>query len=654
MQLRSASPNLLRLAALAAVLGGTMLVLANVVALLDLASPDLFGGSDAITDVVLSGRGSLTILGELLATLGLIGLYVRQSEAAGGIGLVGFVLAFLGHELVRGNYLAVLFADLGLALFGIASLRARVYPRAAAVLLIVSALIREMFNPTINVGFGAELPYVGASAAVVLWGVIAWMGFVLLTGRDEGEASTPVPSFPTLLRLGAEAAVFGAALIVLFDIVQVADLFRPDPGSSPDTFGEAIIIALYIQQLLSVLGEAIVMLGLVAFYVRQSEAAPQSVSTQVLGLVGFLVAFVGTFFALDIEDVNWGAALAADLGWALFGMTALQVRLYPRLASTLLVTSALLRGLFNPLIVSFLAGEVGGTSASYLLYQGPGAYLAYASIGVDIFFHAVVIWLGLALLFRTTIPGPGSQQHEDEGGAFRRFSRFRLRLLWVFVLVVGLLPISLVTGIFPGERPPGLDEAQAATTQTNPSCPTPDQATYGAYASSRLVVHNACQHAVGTVHLVNEGETDGDVDILVRIDPEYASLTGSPQNVDNLRRFGYGGDLMMELMPRDGRPTDPTTGEIRSPHIPVPEAGDKVDVWGAWVFDSQHGYYEIHPIFSMSTSSDSGASWGDTYTSGPQYGGPPRSTPDARNAYTRCRDENGNSCIGYYDPKVER
>jgi hypothetical protein len=142
---------------------------------------------------------------------------------------------------------------------------------------------------------------------------------------------------------------------------------------------------------------------------------------------------------------------------------------------------------------------------------------------------------------------------------------------------------------------------------------------------------------IGTVHTVAEGESDGDVDIYVRVDPEYASLTGRPQNVDNVRRFSYGGDLLLELMPRD------------TPHIPVPNAGDKMDVWGAYVFDSQHGYYETHPVFSMSTSSDGGVTWGNTYTSGPQYGGPPRTTPNAT-AFTKCRDENGNPCAGYYKP----
>jgi hypothetical protein len=623
-------------------LAGAMLVVANVVTLLDLLFPNLMqgsGGAGNFAVATLAGRSTLVVLGELLVGLGLVGLYARQAGAAGTIGLAGFVLAFLGHALVRGNYLAVLFSDLGLALFGVASLRARVYPRAAAVLLIVSALVREVFNPTVDVGPGADFPYIGAGAAVVLSGVVTWMGFVLLTQRGEGEeARTTSPSASAnLLRLGGLAAVVGTALIVLFDVAQFFELSSPDPGASPGALGEAGIAFMYAQQLSSVLGEAVVMLGLVALYVRLSAATLQSRPTQILGLIGFLAAYSGTYFALDIEDVNWGAVLGANLGWALFGVASLRARVYPRTAAVLLVVSALVSSLLNPLIVTYAAGEVDGGSPSHLLYQGPGAYpLAYVSIIMDIVFYAAIAWLGFALLFERRSQSL-RLRHLDEGGTFHRYSSSRFRLLGVVVLVAGLLPIAWVTGILPGGQPPGLDVAQATSTETNPSCPPADQATYGAYTSKRLVVHNPCQHMIGTVEAVAEGETDGDVDIYVRVDPEYASLTGRPQNVNDVRRFSYGGNLLLELMPRD------------APHIPVPNAGDKMDVWGAYVFDSQHGYYEIHPVVSMSTSSDGGVTWGNTYTSGPQYGGPPRTTPNAT-AFTKCRDENGNPCVGYYKP----
>jgi hypothetical protein len=628
-----------------------MLVVGQSVQFLDLLNLSLFGhDAEAPTQYA---RTLLLPLGELLVTLGLVGLYVRQAGEAGIVGLVGFVLAFLGVELIRGNYLAVLLANLGLALFGVGSLRAGIYPRTASVLLIVSALVREAFSPTVDVGPGARFGYVGAGAAVVLFVAIAWMGFVLLTRRGEGveEAQTsprPSTTSPNLLWLGGLATVVGAALVVLFDLTQLVNLYRPDPGASTSGLDQAEITIMYVQQLLALLGEALVGLGLVALYVRLSEVIPRESGgargMQLLTLVGFLVAFGGTYFALDVEDVNWAAVLVAHLGWVLFGTACLRASrtslVYPRLALVLLIITALIAGVFlNPLIVNQALGE---DTASSILYVGQGDYpLAYVSTGSDIAFNLVVAWLGFTLLREARREARAStrraRSRRDTGGTSFRYSSPKISLITGVVLLAGLLQVALITGILPGGKPPGLDVAQAQSTETDPSCPSANQATYGAYHSNRLVLHDSCQHLVATVQKVKGGEYDGDLDIYVNVDPEYASLTGAPQNIDNLRRYSNGGNLLIELMPRD------------APHIPSPEPGDKVDVYGAYVFDSQHGFYEIHPIFKMAASSDGGVSWGDTYTSGPQYGGPPRRAY-ASQAFTQCRDQKGKRCKGYYDP----
>ena len=654
--------RLLRLAGLAALVGGSILVLARGVRLLDLTFPNLFEGSGATVLAALSVAPGLRGAGELLVGLGLIGLYVRQARGAGITGFVGFVLALLGTELIRANYLAVMFADLGLALFGVASLRAQVYPRAAAVLLIVSALVSEIFNPTVRVALGENVPGVGAVAGMVLFGTLAWMGLLLFRERHEvveEEVQTfPRPfssTGPNLLWLGGLATVVGAALVVLFGLSELVNLFRPDPGASTSGFDQAEVVIMYVQQNLALVGGALVGLGLVALYVDQAqEEEPtdhQPPGVRVLALIGFLLAFCGSFFALDIEDVNWAAVLATNVGWILFGAACYlraprAPRLYPRPALVLLIATALIGGVFlNPIVVTLVVGE---SWASSLLYVGQGAYpLAYASTGLEIVFNLAVAWLGLALLRRrragTTsarrrLPWGGGSTDQTSGRASFTTRPSTRVLLTAAVAILGLIPIALVTGIFPGGQPPELDVAQSEqSTETNPSCPSADQATYGAYHSSRLVLHNPCQRLVGTIYNVEGGESDGDLDIFVNLDPDYASLSGAPQNTANVRRFGYGGNFLMELMPRD------------APHIPAPKVGDMVDVYGAYVFDTGHGYFEIHPIFSMTTSSDGGQSWGETYTSGPQYCGPPRRASNAQ-AFTQCRDENGNHCKGYYDP----
>jgi len=138
----------------------------------------------------------LYLLGALLLLLGLVGLYLRQADPAGMLGLIGFLTAFLGTALLVGAVWFELFitpplaaqapelseAELGLAgfilsfllagigwlVFGVATLRARVYPRAAAGLLIAGAVFSF-----------APIPLAG----IVLSIAVGWLGFMLFMGR---------------------------------------------------------------------------------------------------------------------------------------------------------------------------------------------------------------------------------------------------------------------------------------------------------------------------------------------------------------------------------------------------------------------------------------------------------------------------------------
>jgi len=124
----------------------------------------------------------LRLLSILLLLWGLIGIYGPQSRAAGTFGLWAFVVAFFGTALSAGNTWAEVFVwptlaqvapnmlsgqateassylsagltlsfplfGIGLILFGVATLRAGVYPRWAAVLLIVSIPVTMFLDPT--------------------------------------------------------------------------------------------------------------------------------------------------------------------------------------------------------------------------------------------------------------------------------------------------------------------------------------------------------------------------------------------------------------------------------------------------------------------------------------------------------------------------
>ncbi len=192
-----------------------------------------------VADVDLHSAGSQTtasyasvfllwLLGGALLLLGLVGLHARQSEATGVLGLVGFLAAFLGtvmivgffwnslfitplvateapelHETIGGPagdplgvILAVLAYSAGWVLFGVATLRAGVYPRVAAITVIVGAVL-------------ALVPVPGIMAAgMVFDAAVAWLGFLLFAGRGAatGQPSTRVSgtseNSPTSTQLG--------------------------------------------------------------------------------------------------------------------------------------------------------------------------------------------------------------------------------------------------------------------------------------------------------------------------------------------------------------------------------------------------------------------------------------------------------------------
>lgn len=205
------SSNLIRWSGLAALVGGVLLIVENV-------AEFIFYGDQpesvaALTNawVILS---VLALVGVVLISLGLVGLYARQAEQTGTLGLVAFLVAFSGTAMLFGfgwagaffvpalaeavpdsldtldaGVLMVgviltfgLFA-LGWLLFGLASLQARVLPRGAAVLLMVGAVLAFVL-------LVLELPFF----IVAFGAALAWMGYALWSGAGEpvltAEAAT--------------------------------------------------------------------------------------------------------------------------------------------------------------------------------------------------------------------------------------------------------------------------------------------------------------------------------------------------------------------------------------------------------------------------------------------------------------------------------
>jgi hypothetical protein len=160
-------------------------------------------------------------------------------------------------------------------------------------------------------------------------------------------------------------------------------------------------------------------------------------------------------------------------------------------------------------------------------------------------------------------------------------------------------------------RPTAVPKGQAA-----PACAAPANVLAGVYHPQRLHVLAPCRAVSGTVVALSH-ELDGDLHIAV--DTGGALTNG-------VNASAKGGSLVVEFMPRDGG------------HLPAPTVGEHIGLTGAWVLDTNHGWDELHPVWSETLA-------GITYRSGPQYGGSPADAGSAQ-AAAECTSD-GVVCEGY-------
>jgi hypothetical protein len=151
--------------------------------------------------------GSLLVLmGSMLLMLALPGMYARQAEAAGWLGMVGHVLLAIGNVLLIGFAAAPLFNPairgldeeesvtagllalvliLGFLLTAVAMLRAAVYPRWSGILLLAAG-VGFLFSFFVS----EDLPRTAGQLIGVGWSVsltlaLAWIGVALLRGTEQ-------------------------------------------------------------------------------------------------------------------------------------------------------------------------------------------------------------------------------------------------------------------------------------------------------------------------------------------------------------------------------------------------------------------------------------------------------------------------------------
>ena len=195
------SSDLIRWSGLAAILGAALLLISDFLSLTVLSGDP----AEIVTTGAYLADGVTRVLAGILLLVGLVGLYARQSEASGTLGLVAFLVAFAGTALILGTWwtnafvapvlaqedsrlletgptgvmsvaftLSFALAAVGWLLFGLVSLRAGVYPRAAAVVLMI----------------GAVLTFVPLPGGQVVFEVgLAWLGLALLSRNEVSETT---------------------------------------------------------------------------------------------------------------------------------------------------------------------------------------------------------------------------------------------------------------------------------------------------------------------------------------------------------------------------------------------------------------------------------------------------------------------------------
>jgi hypothetical protein len=173
--------TLIRWGGLAAVVAGALFLIDSLINLFV-----LIAGRDPSAVVA---RTILVQIAGAVLLLGLVALYFRHSEDLGIVGLIGFLFAFFGAAFaLTGNIWANLLADLGWVLFGIACLQARVYPRAAAILLVIGALLTGVFLALLLGELRGVLGYLAVAASIVFDIALVWLGLNLFIERSDDRS----------------------------------------------------------------------------------------------------------------------------------------------------------------------------------------------------------------------------------------------------------------------------------------------------------------------------------------------------------------------------------------------------------------------------------------------------------------------------------
>lgn len=106
----------------------------------------------------------------------------------------------------------------------------------------------------------------------------------------------------------------------------------------------------------------------------------------------------------------------------------------------------------------------------------------------------------------------------------------------------------------------------------------------GVGRQARFTVLSTCEKVLGTVYnMKGTKEEDGDYQFDLKVEEPYKGLL----NQGNIKQAK--GMLVIEIIPMDQN----------SRSVKIPQNGDRIQVYGAWVTDNPKGWNEIHPAWNV-------------------------------------------------------
>jgi hypothetical protein len=161
------------------------------------------------------------------------------------------------------------------------------------------------------------------------------------------------------------------------------------------------------------------------------------------------------------------------------------------------------------------------------------------------------------------------------------------RLVAIVAITIAVVVVGVTFGSFYGLY-------RSSPQKTAPSCSDRYSTESHIYNPDRLVVYRDCQTVSGIVDRVIV-EADGDYHIRLGLDTAYQNLTNSVNNSDQY------GDLVLEIVCANtvaqADAIDACQNYIN--HVTVPQEGQHIVAVGRYVLDTDHGWTEIHPVYSL-------------------------------------------------------